>query len=1057
MAINNGESGLSVRNKINATISKADANELAITAAETKLAGIEAGADVTDATNVAAAGALMASNNLSDLADAATARSNLGISSGIKLTKTFFADEEVTITSPDSLGAPFVSVTKEVASLTPTLSSWSLQADANNLTSFDSAPAEDLIWSDNADMTLHGHSELKIFDLTTVLSSSGLPVNNLRHFAVDDTGRYLVAQAMNGTTKLDAIVLLEFGIPYEIETLQNPQYLDLATVYPTISSANTNRDITVKLLNNGNNILINRRYGTGGDSIIIMLELGIANDLSTVFNYTEFGSYTGNSRSYFDVWMNPTGDRLFVTDDANDAIVEYQLGVPFDLSTSSFVVGSTDFGAPNLYNMYNNNNPTVPGSGSQFFFREWDRIQFNQSGTKLYLSRDFDSGWQLTYDLSVPFDVTTLSYNNRALNGTYVPGFGYLTNSPNAETGYFSADGVYCFSKAANPYFTSPILYRFKAKSMLAALDTVGSYSFTSADNGKFIKEPTSGFAFKITGDNGEFEIEYASQDRFISDSLLAGLTDLALVPDDPILLSGEWELVGLKYDAPYNPISGVPFVLEGTDSNLSVAITKDINTDYWTKIISSSAGGSKNVPFLLSTDSGDTWVAPWNNNLPPRNVVRNNSGTWEYNSDVSNFPLDEAWTVAPTNSMEGALTAALNEPGLPFYESFGLNFAGIPFLGTQGTEAGDAYLVDDTNIFVAEHNAQVGTSSSIVQYTGTNPYGFSNSVIHRSIGGGDLFVGFSFENEGLFRFEATGGDFFTSHKIRVDRTDVGPFQYAYNGGAYPLKTITTTYVGVPKIRITGDGTKVIVGKNAGQFDIFNFSQPFNSATCSSTSNAQVDISTDSSPNALGGMNQISGFDFDESGTQFIVMHDPNSNSTSKIARVYELTTPFDITTRNSTTFFEYSYEVNASPTNGAANYINNFHLSDDGSFVASGQDVGGNLPSVDLSSAIYEFKQYNRIFNINSMSNGNVFQPGGLSSSAYPSLSSTLKVALGVSNSNITSPLGNYFYDFNLSYYRQAVDIPAVYGTDYTYLVPSDNSVVITALTEGNYKVKVF
>ena len=40
--------------------------------------GVENNADVTDATNVAAAGALMASNNLSDVANAATARTNLG-------------------------------------------------------------------------------------------------------------------------------------------------------------------------------------------------------------------------------------------------------------------------------------------------------------------------------------------------------------------------------------------------------------------------------------------------------------------------------------------------------------------------------------------------------------------------------------------------------------------------------------------------------------------------------------------------------------------------------------------------------------------------------------------------------------------------------------------------------------------------------------------------------------------------------------------------------------------------------------------------------------------
>jgi len=48
---------------------------------KTKLDGIENSADVTDTANVTSAGALMASNNLSDLNNAGTARSNLGLGS----------------------------------------------------------------------------------------------------------------------------------------------------------------------------------------------------------------------------------------------------------------------------------------------------------------------------------------------------------------------------------------------------------------------------------------------------------------------------------------------------------------------------------------------------------------------------------------------------------------------------------------------------------------------------------------------------------------------------------------------------------------------------------------------------------------------------------------------------------------------------------------------------------------------------------------------------------------------------------------------------------------
>lgn len=58
---------------------EAEANTNAFTDAEqTKLAGIEASADVTDTANVTSAGAVMAANNLSDVANAATSLSNLG-------------------------------------------------------------------------------------------------------------------------------------------------------------------------------------------------------------------------------------------------------------------------------------------------------------------------------------------------------------------------------------------------------------------------------------------------------------------------------------------------------------------------------------------------------------------------------------------------------------------------------------------------------------------------------------------------------------------------------------------------------------------------------------------------------------------------------------------------------------------------------------------------------------------------------------------------------------------------------------------------------------------
>ena len=75
--------GLAIGTNVQAYSSVLDATTASFTSAqETKLAGIDASADVTDATTVAAAGAAMSASNLSDLANIASARINLGLEIG---------------------------------------------------------------------------------------------------------------------------------------------------------------------------------------------------------------------------------------------------------------------------------------------------------------------------------------------------------------------------------------------------------------------------------------------------------------------------------------------------------------------------------------------------------------------------------------------------------------------------------------------------------------------------------------------------------------------------------------------------------------------------------------------------------------------------------------------------------------------------------------------------------------------------------------------------------------------------------------------------------------
>ncbi len=87
------------------------------TALNTKLSGIETGADVTDATNVAAAGAAMKANNLSDLTSASTARTNLGVAIGsnVQAYSSVLQNTTASFTTADETKLDYITVTQAVS------------------------------------------------------------------------------------------------------------------------------------------------------------------------------------------------------------------------------------------------------------------------------------------------------------------------------------------------------------------------------------------------------------------------------------------------------------------------------------------------------------------------------------------------------------------------------------------------------------------------------------------------------------------------------------------------------------------------------------------------------------------------------------------------------------------------------------------------------------------------------------------------------------------------------------------------------------------------------
>jgi hypothetical protein len=140
-------------------------------------------------------------------------------------------------------------------------------------------------------------------------------------------------------------------------------------------------------------------FNTSGTKMYV---IGLSND--TVYQYSLSTAFDLSTASYSSVSFdagtqatsprslrfNDTGSKLFILDNSNDTIHEYDLSSVFDVSTSSynsvsFAVGSQD------------SNP--------------QSISFNNSGQKMYLLGEAnDTVYQ--YSLSTEFDLSTASYDS---------------------------------------------------------------------------------------------------------------------------------------------------------------------------------------------------------------------------------------------------------------------------------------------------------------------------------------------------------------------------------------------------------------------------------------------------------------------------------------------------------------------------------------------------------------------------------------------------------------------------------------------------------------------
>ena len=362
-------------------------------------------------------------------------------------------------------------------------------------------------------------------------------------------------------------------------------------------------------------------------------------DLSTAWDistasFVQNVSVAANPR---DVAFKPDGTKMYVIGATNDNIDEYNLSTAWDVSTASFVQSFS---------------VTAQEDGPRGIF-------FSSDGTYFYITGEVGNEVN-KFDLSTAWDISTSTFDSN---------FSVVT----------SAQGIYV-QPAEDVFYIAN--YSTINEYNFGQTATLGTGSFSSSDVGKRIFVDDGGEAI-LTATDGSLSLTTA----FGASSYT----------------SGNWSLSGLDVDATDGiTLSGSVGTSQPTAQYLP-AITSSagqIDSQYWTDINSMTADDADNdgeVYYAVSTDDRTTWsIAKASDGV--RDIVRNNGGTWQYNSNATYGST--TWADATTNdefaSIAQAMTVSANQmnktqldavtDGSHFTLSDTLDLAIVPYLASAGT-----------------------------------------------------------------------------------------------------------------------------------------------------------------------------------------------------------------------------------------------------------------------------------------------------------------------------------------------------------------------------------
>lgn len=703
-------------------------------------------------------------------------------------------------------------------------------------------------------------------------------------------------------------------------------------------------------------------------------------DISTA-SYTQTFSVNAEGGNPKGLQFNNDGSKLFVVSELGQEVNEYALSTAYDIGSASF---TTNFSV--------SSQTTLPSG-----------LAFKNDGTRMYVAGR-NSNSLSEYSLSTAFDISTASY---------VQTFNIAAQDNAPQSIQFNPNGTRLTVLGSQ----QDVLFYY-------TLSTAWDISTCSYNNNYYVvgsqaTEPL-GFVFSSNGnkifvvDNGTNSVyEYNLSVAYDITTASYNSVSFSVAAEDSVPTgivfnpSGNKMLVAGAVGDDVNEYSiGTTAIPTGYQP---VHTTASTDTTYWTDINSMTAdqnAGDGNVYYAISTDDRTTWTVI-DNTDGERDIVRNNAGTWQYNSN-GDYAL-ETWVNGATNTelatLAEAMEGAESNPDLAnavFSNSFSVS-------SQDSTPAGVCFNTTGTKMFVVG-----GTSpDSVYEYTLSIAFNVATSSFVDSFDVSSQDI-----RAKAIAFNANGTKMFV-----VGSTNDSVFEYNLSASfdvssaSYSQSFSVASQETDPQgLAFNTNGTKMfVVGSINDSVFEYNLSSGFDISSASYSQGFSVSAKEGST----------TGVAFNTDGTQMFVV-----GNSSDAVHQYNLSTGFDV----SSAVFSKSFSVSSQDID-----------PQDITFSADGSKM---FIVGETNASVYQYALTSYTNQMDKTQLDAVTDPNHIA------LGNDLDLAIVfnmTSGSTVPSSDG-----VAINYDANVLNKGAVLGTDYDFDAPAQNSVRITALAANNLKVRV-